>query len=383
MPMKLNRIDCYLLRQVAIAAGVITLSLTFIVWITQSLKLVDFIVNRGIPASTFIYLAFLTLPGLLPVILPLTVFAAVLFVFYRMNADSELVIMHSGGFSSSQIGKSSLIFAMAATLFTYSLTLHFAPMSYKAFKNLQFTLRNDYSLTLLEEGVFTQVSKGITVFIRERKNDGSLHGILVHDNRNIYQPITILAESGYLTLDQGSPVISVTKGSRQVVNTKTNSLSMLYFDSYTLNLNQLMNSEAATRTADAKEMSTADLLNPPPQLDERTQLRYQSIAHQRIISPLSILAFTLIALVAFRNCLTRRQGAATRLLITIGVVIGLQGLFLVLYNAMGIYSGHKHTAIVAINYLLPVLTIGYCMLLLRFLPEREPEFSAAQIAEAS
>ncbi len=370
------------MRQIAVAASVITLSLTFIVWITQSLKLVDFIVNRGIPVSTFIYLALLTLPGLLPVILPLTVFAAVLFIFYRLNSDSELVVMHSGGLSAWRISRSPLIFAMIITVFTYALTLYLTPQSYTAFKNLQFRLRNDYSLTLLEEGVFTQVSKGITVFIRERKSDGSLHGIVVHDNRNSNQPVTVLAESGFLSLQKGDPVISVTKGSRQVLNKKSNTVSMLYFDSYTLNLNQIMNTESADRAADAKEMGMADLLFPAPGTEPRTKMRYQAIAHQRLTSPLSILVFCLIALAAFRQCMPRRQGSTLRLGATIGLVVGLQGLFLVLYNMLGSYSGGIFYLLLALNYLLPLGIIFYCLYLLQLLPRFGATVAAIQAAEA-
>ncbi|TAH32834.1 MAG: LPS export ABC transporter permease LptF [Alphaproteobacteria bacterium] len=378
----LSRLDRYLMRQIAVAATVITLSLTFIVWITQSLKLVDFIVNRGIPVSTFIYLALLTLPGLLPVILPLTVFAAVLFIFYRLNSDSELVVMHSGGLSAWRISRSPLIFALIMTAFTYLLTLYLTPLSYTAFKNLQFRLRNDYSLTLLEEGVFTQVSKGITVFIRERQSDGSLHGILVHDNRDINQPVTVLAESGVLSLQRGDPVISVIKGSRQVLNHKNNTVSMLYFDSYTLNLNQIMNAENADRAADPKEMGLGDLFFPGANTEPRTQMRYQAIAHQRLISPLSILVFCLIALATYRHCMPRRQGSTIRLGATIGTVIGLQGLFLIFYNMLGSYSGGMFYALLALNYLLPIGIIFYCLYLLQLLPRIGATLTAIQAAEA-
>lgn len=368
IPMKrhFTRVDHYLLRQVAIAAAVITLSLTFIVWITQSLKLVDFIVNRGVPMSTFVYLAILTMPNLLPVILPLTSFAAVLFVFYRLSADSELVVMHSGGLSPAQISRATILFALIMTALTYSLTLYLTPLSQTAFKNKQFELRNDYSMTLLEEGVFTQISKGITVFIRERNSDGSLSGIMVHDSRDNSRATTVLADKGTVRLDRGNPVISVINGSRQVLDKKSGTISVLYFDAYTLNLNQIIQQEADRRSLDPKEMSLDELLFPNPELNRRTQLRYKSLAHQRLVSPLSILCFTFIALAAFRQCSTRRQGIGLRLTATVALVIALQGILLFLYNALGIYDEAMHYVVLTAVYLLPISVILYCIHLLRF-----------------
>lgn len=365
MRLSFNRIDLYLLRQVAIAALVITASLTFIVWITQSLKLVDFIVNRGIPISTFVYLAILTLPGLLPVILPLTSFAAILFVFYRLNSDSELVVMHGSGLSPAQISRASIVFSLFMVAATYVLTLYLTPLTYTAFKNLQFQLRNDYSLTLLEEGVFTQLGKGITVFIRERGNDGSLNGILVHDNRDPSRPVTILAEKGTLSLQNGNPIISVTQGSRQALDQKTRNVSMLYFDAYTLNLSQILPQQTA-RSEDPKEMSLFELLDPDPTLDARVQLRYRSLAHQRLIGPLSILSFAFIALATFRQSASRRQSVGRRLGTAIALVLALQAVLLTMFNALGAYGGAMHYGLLVLCYALPLSVVMYCAHLLRF-----------------
>jgi len=365
MSFRLSKLDLYVLRQIVIAALVITLSLSFIIWITQSLKLVDFIVNRGIPVSTFLYLVVLTLPNLLPVILPLTTFAAILFVFYRLSTDSELVVMHSGGVSAGQISRSPLLMAIAVTAATYILTLYLTPLSYSEFKNLQFRLRNDYSMTLLEEGVFTQISKGITVFIRERHSDGSLGGILVHDNRNPDKPMTILADRGTVSMQQGSPVIAVTRGSRQIVDKRNNNVTMLYFDSYTLNLNQIMQQENDRRAADPREMSLMELFYPPPDLNNRAQIRYSALAHQRLISPLSIICFAFIALASFRNCTTRRNSLGLRLISTIGIVLVLQAAMLTLYNALGVFDGAARSALLILSYGLPVGICGFCAYLLQ------------------
>src|SRR3546814_12837523 len=53
----------YILAQLVTATIFVTLALTFAIWLTQSLRLIDYIVNRGLPASTFLTFVGLLLPS--------------------------------------------------------------------------------------------------------------------------------------------------------------------------------------------------------------------------------------------------------------------------------------------------------------------------------
>ena len=75
----------------------VTGALTAAVWLAQSLRLVDLIVNRGLSAEMFLYLALLILPRFLDIVLPIGAFIAVLFVFNRLMTESELVVMRACG----------------------------------------------------------------------------------------------------------------------------------------------------------------------------------------------------------------------------------------------------------------------------------------------
>lgn len=66
----------YILGRLAAATLAITAGLGAAVWLTQSLRLVDLIVNRGLPLGQFLKLALLLLPGLVGTILPIALGAA-------------------------------------------------------------------------------------------------------------------------------------------------------------------------------------------------------------------------------------------------------------------------------------------------------------------
>ena len=58
----MSGISWYIFRQLGWGTVLVALVLTLIVWLTQSLRFVDMIVNRGLPGSTFFYLTLLLLP---------------------------------------------------------------------------------------------------------------------------------------------------------------------------------------------------------------------------------------------------------------------------------------------------------------------------------
>src|SRR5436190_8521226 len=96
-PPSMNVLDRYILRQSLSIMLFVTAALSAAVWLAQSLRLVDLIVNRGLSIELFLFLALLILPRFLDIVLPIGAFIAVLFVFNRLTSESELVVMRSAG----------------------------------------------------------------------------------------------------------------------------------------------------------------------------------------------------------------------------------------------------------------------------------------------
>jgi len=88
-PDALNQITRYILRQLALSTLLVVVTLTLAIWLTQSLRFIDWIVNRGLPLSTFVYIAILVLPSFLVVILPIALFSAVLFTYNKLQSTAR------------------------------------------------------------------------------------------------------------------------------------------------------------------------------------------------------------------------------------------------------------------------------------------------------
>ncbi len=75
----LSRVDRYILKQLAIGLGAITGGLVALIWMTQSLRFVELIVDRGLSVWSFVRLTGLLVPSFVAIILPVAVFVVVLF----------------------------------------------------------------------------------------------------------------------------------------------------------------------------------------------------------------------------------------------------------------------------------------------------------------
>jgi lipopolysaccharide export system permease protein len=232
----MDHLTRYMVKQIAGVTVFATVILCLVIWLTQSLRLVDMIVNRGLPLATFAYMASLLIPRFLTIVLPIAMFSATVYTYKQLITDSELVVMRAAGLSTPMLAKPGFIVASAVTIIVTILNLYLLPLSYREFKDLQHTVRNDLGSILLQEGSFNTLSDGITVFIRERRSNGALKGIFVHDNRDRARPVTMMAESGAIVQSADGPRVILKKGNRQQVDRNGGKLSLLYFDQYIVEL---------------------------------------------------------------------------------------------------------------------------------------------------
>ena len=290
----MTRIDRYIFRQLLTVTVFVAVTLTCVVWLTQSLRFVEMIVNRGLSIPLFVYFTVLLLPNFLSIVLPVALLVAVLFVYNRLLTDSELVVLRAGGLGPYRLARPAMALALLAMLACYALTLYFVPASYREFKDLQGTLRNSLPAILLQEGVFNTVVKGVTVYVRERTAGGELRGIIVHDARNPARPITMMAERGSIVSGKDGPRVVMVNGNRQEVSQKDGSLSLLYFDRYAFDIAAIQKAEAV-RWREPRERFLPRLFDPPKS-DDWIRSKLIMEGHHRLAMPLLPVAFTIVAL---------------------------------------------------------------------------------------
>ncbi|MFQ5985241.1 MAG: LPS export ABC transporter permease LptF [Alphaproteobacteria bacterium] len=324
----------YIVQQLVGALLIVALGLTGVIWLSQSLRFIDLIINRGLSFFRFLELTLLLLPTFLALILPIALFSAVLYTYYRLIIDSELVVLRAAGLSQWTLAWPALILAGAVAAVAYSVTLYFMPTAFRDFKDMQFTIRSDYSQLFLREGTFNTLVEGLTVYVRARKSNGEVVGILVHDNRDATKPVTMIAERGAFVRAPEGPRFVLVNGNRQEVSPDSGWLSLLYFDRYTLDLSSFAE-PGRHRWREPRERFLDELFGPPRvEEDVRFAGKLRAEGHQRLVAPLYCFVFALIALAALMSGEFNQRNQWKRVLAAIGAAVLFQVLGLALSHAV-------------------------------------------------
>ena len=122
----------------------------------------------------FLRLTGLLIPSFVVVILPITTYVVIQFVYHRLAGDRELTVMRSAGLSPFALARPALCVAALSVAIGYWLSLWAVPATLAQFRSFQWEIRNKMVAFLLQEGVFTSVSDKLTVYVRARDAGGGL-----------------------------------------------------------------------------------------------------------------------------------------------------------------------------------------------------------------
>jgi len=352
-------LDRYILRQLIFALIAVTTALVALIWLTQSLRFVELVVNRGLSMRVFLQLTSLLIPGFVAVILPITSFVVVQFVYQRLAGDRELTVMRSAGLSQWALARPGLMLAGIAMAASFILNIWIVPESNTAFREYQFELRNKVAAFLLQEGVFTAISDQLTVYVRKRDTDGMLHGIMVEDDRAANTQATILAETGHLVASGNMPRVLLENGSRQEIDAKTGRLDVLTFAEDTVDLASAHGEEQRIR--EDNEMSLEELFHPNPALvPERDFGKLLVEANRRLTQPLTTVSFSLVALYFVLTGSFRRAGNLWRPLASVLTMVGLLAIGL---TAQSVATRHPELiAVIWVQAILPGMVCAWLLL---------------------
>ena len=350
----------YLLRQLALAFAFATGAVTFVVLFAQSFRLLSLVVENSATMFVFVQLMGLSALTVLPLIMPLGLGTAVVFVYNKLATDSELTVMRSAGLSSLKLIMPAVILAAGVTLLCLTLTLWITPAANRSLVAMQYQMRDSYAVFLSHPGSFNDLSEGLTFYADKRGANGSLQGILIHDVRNPESPVTTMAATGQVVESDGQPHMIIFNGRRQEFDRTTGKLSELQFDQYVLDLAALRNTPSS-RMTDPREQTVTELLNPSPEMlrVRGPMSHFLGELHSRFATPLLSFAYTLIGLTSILVGAFNRRGSGGRILTGALAIIITQASFMTLNGVVA-----RDITFVFILYavaLLPAL-IGLVML---------------------
>jgi len=348
----------YILKQLAFTTFCIGGLLIVALWLIQSLRFVELILNAHSSFFVFTKLILCALPDLLVLILPIAAFVSILFVYHKLIADKEIVVMETSGLDHWAIAKPTLFFSGILTLFLYGLSVFVSPVALHALRDTQLELRNTLPAVFAQEGVFNTFGN-TTVYIHQ-KTPATLHGIFACvQGQDEY---AIMAKKGRINNTPQGPQILMHQGNRQTL--VDNVFSILHFEDTLFSLDQ-NNSSAEPRSYKPYELPLQTLLFPDETLPDLQRRTLKAEGHQRLLAPLMLPALALIALCFLLLQGFSRRGLGKHVFHSVLAAILLESISFTCVN-LGAHSGYM----IFLNYLI-ILSIYFatCALLKGYHPK--------------
>lgn len=254
-----------MLSQLLAVFGFFSLILVAVYWVNRAVALFDQIIGSGQTALVFFELSALSLPNVIRIVLPLSAFAAAVFVTNRLSSESELVVMQATGFSPFRLARPVLFFGLVVALILSLLAHWLVPASRARFTERSTEIEESVSARFLTEGRFLHPSDGITFYIRDISSSGELRDVFLSDNRQADELTFYTAKRALFARGPEGPLLIMLDGMAQIQDKRTQRLSVMRFDDFTYDVGALMRDDRRIYT-DVRSVPTRDLISPTPEL---------------------------------------------------------------------------------------------------------------------
>ena len=328
----------YMLRSLVISMLFVTVSVSCAVWLTQSIRFLQMAVGGGAPFTVFLELVMLSLPNFVSIVLPIAQLSIILFIYNKMSAESELVVMRAAGMHTWSLARPALWLGLGMSLLVFAMNGWIGPISNRSMKQVRNDTQSEYTNILLRDGVFNTLNQ-MTIFVRDRDTNGDLLGLLIQDDKDPKTPRTIVAKRGVMLETALGPRLHVFNGQRQELDHQTLKMTRLDFDDYAIDL-KFLDPQGQDRWLEPTDRTLTELLTPnfdPRDTGHEKYIRGE--ANIRIASPLFMLDFTLIGLACLLVGEFDRRGQSRRILRAILLAVSLQLLSIGMGNLSRKYMG--------------------------------------------
>lgn len=322
----MGRYDRYILSQLLVLFGFFSLVLISVYWINQAVDLFDSLLADGQNIRVFIEFTLLALPQIMLLVLPVSAFVAVLYIFNRMITESELVVLQTAGLGPVRLLRPVLVFGLLlAALIAVSAHI-LTPASRTQFNERSAQVSQDLAGRFLRAGEFIHPTTGLTVFIREITEIGEFRDVFLQDRSDPRTETTYTAQRALLVEGTDGPRLVMFDGMAQGRDVVSGRLSIVQFDDFTYALAGLIDIPTS-RVRDVRELGTGILLTADADQAETfgsTVERMRFIAHDRIVKSLFAIFIPIIGAGALMTGTFSRFGVWPQIMMAVGLMVPLQ-----------------------------------------------------------
>lgn len=352
-------IERYLFRQLLGPTVAATAALGVVALLTQTLYALDLIVDQHQNAWVFAKVILLSMPQMLPIVLPIALFVAALITLNRLHTEQEIVVCFAGGVSRWRVVSPFLRLGVFAALLTLVVNLWIAPWCQRQRQEELFRVKTDLIATLVREGAFSQPGKGLTLYTQSTDKAGVLHNIFIDQQKEGGASETFDARTAEIVTRDGKPAMILRDGSNQTLS-KEGALNYLTFSQYVFDLTPYVNTQDVVFYK-ASDRYLHELLYPDltQEDDRRNRKKFAAEGHGRLSAPLYDLAYVLLALAGVIGGAFSRTGYSARIMSVsfAALVVRILG-----FGAQAACAGN--IGLNALQYAVPLITMAVALQIL-------------------
>src|SRR5262245_5043863 len=144
----------YLFREICVPFALGLSIFTFVLLLARLLKLIELVVNRGIPIANVARVILYLLPAFLELTVPMAMLLAILIAFGRLSADAEITALRSSGVSLYQLAPPVATFVLLVTVATAGLAWWARPQAIRALRTTMWDIARTRATAGLKPQIF-------------------------------------------------------------------------------------------------------------------------------------------------------------------------------------------------------------------------------------
>ncbi len=285
-----------MLSQLLVLFGFFSLVLVLVYWINQAVKLFDQLIASGQSAGVFLEFTALSLPNVILLVLPISTFAAVVYVMNRLSNESELVVVQAAGYGPLRLARPVIVFSGFVAVMMLILAHVLVPAASRQLAVRSAEVSDNITARFLVDGKFLHPAQGITFYIRSISSEGVLNDVFLTDVRDPGVSTTYTAKRALVVREETGPKLLMFEGIAQTLRSEGQRLFTTAFQDFVFDIGSLV-SLGSVGNRRVGQLSTLELLSPTQALMTETgasSARMTLTAHLRFSQPLLALVAALI-----------------------------------------------------------------------------------------
>lgn len=314
--LNMRLLDRYILAQIIRPFLFFLLVFTGIIWLNQALFIINATVESRQSAGFLFQMASLLLPRVLTTTIPISAFAAAVYITNRLYAESELVVVMSSGQSPGRILRPFLVFGISSAVVLALISNFLVPYVETKLQDKRLESAQMSVATFIRGKEFLYPADGVTFFFGEVYPSGDLSEIFIQDISQGSLETIYTAPSGFMLQAEGETKLILVDGVVQQYDRKKNVLQTIRYEQLPYDLSPFFSSQQ-DRAPIRQEISTPELFRLAKTAEPETAGSYLVEANFRILHAVTLVLIPVLGSVILLIGQFQRTGFVIRIILAI------------------------------------------------------------------